>query len=101
MANPNSSPEDRDAIAVNLYREKVQPLLGDPDASKFVVVDLSSGDFEVDEYELEAEIRLRERRPGADIYSFLGDEHSRIIYIGGASLRLIPSPRSDLRETDP
>ena len=74
MARINSSPEVRDAFAENLYREKVKPLLDDTHAGKFVVVDLESGDYEVDEYEFEAEIRLRERRPSPDIYPFLGDE---------------------------
>lgn len=101
MANPNSSPEDRDAIAVNLYREKVKPLLGDADAGKFVVVDLNSGDFEVDDFEFEAEVRLLERRPDAATYPFFGDEPSRVIYIGGASLGLVPSPYTEPIETGP
>ena len=101
MSQPNSNPEERDALAANLYREKVKPQLRDTDAGKFVVMDLDSGDYEVDDYEFDAEIRLLERHPGADIYSFLGDEPSRIIYIGGASLRLVRSPHIETTETEP
>ena len=101
MVGPDSSLEERDTFAANLYREKVKPLLGEADAGKFVVMDLDSGDYEVDDYEFEAAIRLLERRPGADIYPFFGNEPSRIIYIGGASLRFVPSPHIEPTETEP
>ena len=99
MVRPDSSPEERDAFAESIYREQVKPMLTDAADGKFVAIDLNSGDYEVDDYEFDAEIRLLERRPGAATYPFFGDEPSRVIYIGGASLRLAPSHYTEPRET--
>ncbi len=70
MVRPYSGPEERDAFAESIYREQVKPMLTDADDGKFVVIDLNSGDYEVDDYEFDAEIRLLERRPGAATYPF-------------------------------
>ena len=51
MVRPDSSPEERDAFAESIYREKVKPILTDADGGKFVVIDLNSGDYEVDAHE--------------------------------------------------
>ena len=89
MARPDLSPEERIAFAATFYREKVMPLLSNADAGKFVVVDLNSGDYEVDDRQAEASIRLRKRRPNADAYPFLDDE-PYIIHIGGSWLTFDP-----------
>ena len=89
MVRPYSDPEERDAFAESIYREQVKPMLTDADDGKFAVIDLNSGDYEVDDYEIEADIRLLERRPDADLYSFF-DGKPHIIYIGGSSFVLEP-----------
>ena len=99
MVRPDSGPKEREAFAESIYREKVKPMLTDADDGKFVVIDLNSGDYEVDDYEFDAEIRLLQRRPSAATYPFFEDVPSRVIYIGGASLSLGPSHYTEPRET--
>ena len=49
MVRPDSSPEEWDAFAESIYRERVKPMLTDADDGKFVVIDLNSGHYEVDD----------------------------------------------------
>lgn len=54
------------AIAVagkKIYQEKIRPLMTEDDIGKFVIVDVNSGDYEVDEKSVTANQRLRQRRP--------------------------------------
>ncbi|MCY3657233.1 MAG: hypothetical protein F4X80_10165 [Chloroflexi bacterium] len=45
--------------------EKIKPRLGDLDKGTFVVIDIESGDYEIDAEDIKATMRLRERRPSA------------------------------------
>lgn len=89
MAISDLTPEEQIAFATDFFRAKVEPKLTGDDRAKFVVVDLNTGDYEVDDYRVEAGMRLRDRRPGADTYTFL-DGEPYIIYIGGSSITFDP-----------
>ena len=69
-----------------LFEERVLPQIEDPEAEarKFVAIDLKTGDYEVDEHELEVTRRLLERRPeakGRIWYRRVGSESAH--HVGG------------------
>jgi hypothetical protein len=51
-----------------LYDRVVQPALTEADTGKFVLIDVNSGDFEVDKDEIAASDRLLARRPEARVW---------------------------------
>ena len=53
------------ALGKMIYRKKIRPLLTEADIGKYVIVDVYSGDYEVDEWSVEADLRLRARAPDA------------------------------------
>ena len=53
-----------------IYREQIQVLVEPQENGKFIVIDVESGDYEIDADSLVAGDRLRERRP--DSIGFLG-----------------------------
>ena len=55
-------------LGESIYREKIKPLVEPGETGKFVVIDVESGDYEIDEDALAASTRLRERRPSAVNY---------------------------------
>ena len=46
-----------------IYEEQIKPLVEPQENGKFIVIDIESGDYEIDEEQIEASQRLRERRP--------------------------------------
>ena len=52
-----------------IYRERIQNLVEDAEDGKFVVIDVESGDYEIDVDDIAASLRLRSRRPGAVTYA--------------------------------
>ncbi len=52
-----------------IYSEKIKHLVEPHEAGKFVVIDVESGDYEVDGQHIAASTRLRERRPNAVTYA--------------------------------
>ena len=62
---PKLGPEERAEFAETIYREKIRPTLTEEDIGKFVIVDLNSGEYEIDAEDLAAECRLRARLPEA------------------------------------
>jgi hypothetical protein len=51
-----------------LYERQVRPQLGEHDHDKFVALDIDTGEYELDEDELTAGDRLRQRLPQAQIW---------------------------------
>ena len=51
-----------------IYAEKIKVLLEPQENGKFIVIDIESGDYEIDEEMLMASFRLRERRPDSVRY---------------------------------
>jgi hypothetical protein len=67
-AEPRQSPEELARLGAEVYDCHVRPLLGPDDDDKFVAVDVETGDYELDEDDYAAVIRLRTRRPSAEIW---------------------------------
>ena len=68
MSPRRSRPEEIGLRGEAIYREKIRPLVEPAQTGKFVVIDVDSGDYEIDAEVLAASARLRERRPGAVSY---------------------------------
>ena len=68
MPSRSSRPEEIGARGEAIYREKIGPLVEPAETGKFVVIDVASGDYEIDAEVLAASARLRERRPDAVSY---------------------------------
>ena len=47
-----------------IYEEQIKHLVEPEHNGKFIVIDIESGDYEIDEDELDAHDSLKERRPG-------------------------------------
>ena len=56
------------ALGKMIYRKKIRPLMTEEDIGKYVIVDVYSGEYEIDEWSVEADLRLRERVPDACAY---------------------------------
>ena len=52
-----------------IYKEKIKHLAEPAENGKFVVIDVESGDYEIDEQIIPASDRLRERHPNAVTYA--------------------------------
>ena len=52
-----------------IYKEKILPLMKDEDNGKVVVIDVNSGDYEIDYDDAAALFNLLERRPDAFTWS--------------------------------
>ena len=51
-----------------IYEQQIRPLVEREDKGKYVVLDIESGDYEIDQDHLAATKRMMERRPGAVLY---------------------------------
>lgn len=63
MPYANYSPEEVASRGEEIYERDIRPKLDDSCREKFVVIDIESGDYEIDEHDVEASLRLLERRP--------------------------------------
>ena len=48
-----------------IYEEQIKPLVEPQENGKFIVIDIESGDYEIDDEEIDASQRLKERRPNS------------------------------------
>jgi hypothetical protein len=62
------SPEELARLAADLFDRRVRPSLRPADAGKFVAIDLTTGEFELDTDDYAAVSRLRARLPAADAW---------------------------------
>ncbi len=56
------------ALGGEIFDRQVRPALRPEDHGKFVAVDVETGDYEIDEDDYAAVMRLRSRKPAADIW---------------------------------
>ena len=63
MDSEDIRPVEIEVSGETIYREKIKALVEPAENGKFVVIDVESGDYEIDEDALTASTRLRERRP--------------------------------------
>ena len=69
---PKMSYEEQKRRGEAIYEAKIRPLISPDDERKFVLVDVTSGDYEIAERSAEARVKLRKRRPGAVIHTMHG-----------------------------
>ena len=67
-AIPHRSPEEIARLGVQLFERQVRATLRPEDDDKFIAIDISTGDFELDDDDLATITRLRARRPSAEIW---------------------------------
>jgi hypothetical protein len=65
---PHRSPEEIAQLGAEVFERKVRPALGPEDDGKFVALDIGTGDYELDEDDYAAVMRLRSRHPLAEIW---------------------------------
>ena len=66
-----TSKHTRDELARlggDIFDRQVQPTLRPEDNGKFVAIDVSTGEFEIDSDDYTAVMRLRTRKPEADMW---------------------------------
>ena len=68
MPPGTSRPNEIGARGEAIYHEKIRALVEPKQTGKFVIIDVDSGDYEVDRQALAASARLRQRRPNAVSY---------------------------------
>ena len=68
VASPKYSYEEVRDRGKKIYEERIKGLVEPDKNGKFIVIDINSGDFEVDAKILVASRRLRERRPDSVLY---------------------------------
>ena len=62
---PNLTDLEIGALGKLIYRQKIRPLLTVEDIGKYVIVDVYSGEYEIDEDSVKADHRLKARAPDA------------------------------------
>jgi hypothetical protein len=62
------SPEELARLGAEAFDRRVRPVLRPDDDGKFVAIDVGSGDFEIDDDDYAAVVRLRKRSPQAEIW---------------------------------
>ena len=68
MAKPKYSIDEVCARGEKIYEERIKSLVEPQENGKFIVIDIESGDYELDDEMLVASDRLRERRPDSVEY---------------------------------
>ena len=78
---PDKKKDDTAAIGRAIYNEKIKPALKLDDKGKLVVIDVKSGDWEMDYDDAAALFRLWERRP--DMFTWAKRVGYRAPYVMG------------------
>ena len=81
-ASGQMSFEERERRALEIYESKIRPLMEPGDESKYVKIDVLSGDYEIGENSATAGRILRTRRPGGVISTIHG-HRPRVIKLRG------------------
>lgn len=55
--------DEEDRRGIELYEQQIRPQLRREDDNKYVVLDIETGDYEIDADDYTAAMRLRARRP--------------------------------------
>lgn len=58
-------PGEIGALGEKIYQERIKHLVYPAEKGKFLIIDVDSGDYELDENITTATLRLRQRRPAA------------------------------------
>ena len=87
MASQAYRPGEFSARGEAIYREKIRSLVEPQEHGKFVVIDVETGDYELDANDATATKRLQKRRPEAVIYG-LRVGYRAAYSFGGRGLKL-------------
>ena len=69
MTTRTYSPKEACARGEAIYREKIRRLVEPQEHGKFVVIDIETGDYEIDTEDITATLRLLEIHPDAVTYA--------------------------------
>ena len=64
MPRADYAREEISARGEAIYMEQIFPTLGESETGKHVSIEIESGDYEIDADQINAMLRIRERRPG-------------------------------------
>ena len=78
-------------IGESIYEKDVRPHMTDADKGKMVVIDIYSGDYEIDQDSIAARLRLKRRQP--DAFFYIGRVGYRAAHRMG--LRIVECIRDD------
>jgi hypothetical protein len=62
------TPDELARLAAEVFDRRVRPALRPEDEGKFVAIDVTTGDYEIDPDDYAAVSRLRARRPTAEVW---------------------------------
>jgi hypothetical protein len=77
--------EEIGVIGRQIYAEQLRDKVEGEHRGKFLVLDIESGDFEIDQRHIEAARRLQQRRPDGTLYG-LRIGHAAAYRVGGSIL---------------
>ena len=83
MADRIYGPGEITARGEAIYQEKIRSRVDPVAKGKFVVIDVETGDYEVDAGDAAATRRLLERRPGAVTYGVRVGHRAAYSHVGG------------------
>ena len=83
MPGATYEPWEIAALGEAIYRERIQPELDPIEKGNFVVIDVETGDFEVDAGDAAATRRLLLRRPSAVTYGVRVGHRAAYSHAGG------------------
>jgi hypothetical protein len=59
---------DISALGCQIYHEQIEPTLSPDDRRRFVVIDVDSSDYEIADHDIDAVLKLKERRQPGRFY---------------------------------
>ena len=71
MSIEDYQPGEISSLGEAIYQKKIKHLVEPYENGKFIVIDVESGSYEIDEQDVVASSRLRERRPNAVTYGVI------------------------------
>ena len=83
MASRDYGPGEITALGEAIYEEQIRTRIGQVEKGTFVVIDVESGDYEVDARDATATRRLLKRRPDAVTYGVRVGHRSAYSHVGG------------------
>ena len=83
MGSQDYGPGEVTALGETIYEERIRTRIGPVEKGTFVVIDVESGDYEVDARDARATRRLLKRRPDAVTYGARVGHRAAYSHVGG------------------
>ena len=83
MAHRDYGPGEITALGESIYNEQIQDRIGPVEKGTFVVIDVETGDYEIDARDASATRRLLKRRPNAVTYGVRVGHRAAYSHVGG------------------